>query len=881
MDKGIETLEELQTSAEGQEATPKKTNSLEKYTPKLVAILPFENLTSNTDQDEKDEEVQIIRKTFSNHFSSRGYQTQWAKVTDSLLQEKGYSDPEEIAKLPLKTIGDITKAEAIIYGQLTHFDRIFLGVYSQIAVGAKLKMVDVKSGKVLWEDENVSREHSGGFSIEPLGMALTLASNALALRKIEVLGAAENLCREMVTNIPLASLETIARQPTITLLVNESFNQMLKSGELVRVGITGDPHLTATFDLGESKTNIPMKEIEPGVYLGTYTVAPGDNEENLIVKGKLTNEQNGEQTTWIDALGPVAFDTSTPATPSNIFALTKEHNVKIIWKEGKETDLANYNVYRSDQPLSGYQPISTTEIPQFIDKEVKDYQTYYYQIAAVDRAGNESPPSTRVRGTPVPPGPTRVSESIQTDAHWYAGAGPYILETEIEIERGATLTIEPGTEIQSTGGGLKIIGRLHAEGDPQNWIRFTSSPIAPLGKWKGLEFFQTGNVHSFLQNVKITNAAIGLRCEDSSPILTDLEIMNNDIGVAILSPTSQPKITNSLIGPNYTHGILIEEHAKPKIENNRITQNKDNGLVIREAPSAKIYGNIIIDNEPLQLSYATSSGALDISGNWWGTTELPSLLSKVSGNVILKSYLKDSQLDKGEIQLSIPPSNLGGPLETNALLLQAHSPFLLTQSLIIDKDATLTIQAGVEIKIKAAGPAIILKDGALQALGEPGRPVLFTSANSSPHPGDYKNAILFDGEGSQPSQLKYVKIQYAEVGILVNAGSPEIYQADISHNLQSAMKSAGQSAPYVSYSTISNHQNNGAIVSTMESHPVLFHNNFLNNAWGVINHSPLPLEARENWWGSANPTEDLFLGNVVYQPHLLSPEPQTSFKQEY
>lgn len=878
IDRELHTLEELHPSGEEQVSTSDKTKTFEGYAPKLVAILPFENLTSNTDQQEKEEEEEIIRKTFANHFSSRGYQTQWVKVTDSLLQEKGYDTPDEIVKLPLSILGELTQADTIIFGQLTHFDRLFLGIYSQIAVGVRMKMVDVKSGKVLWEEEEISREHSGGFSINPLGMAMTIASNALALRQIELLGIAEDLFREMVTSIPLASLTPVANRPTITLLVNESFNQILKSGEIVRVGITGDPHLTATFDLGESKTNLPMKEIEPGVYLGTYTVSPGDNEENLIVKGKLANERNGEQITWVDALGPVSFDTITPETPAHLFVSTKEHHIKIIWKEGKEPDLANYKVYRSNQPLSGYQAITTTEIPQLLDNQVQDYQTYYYQITSVDKAGNESRPSMRVRGTPVPPGPTRITVSIQADAHWYSGAGPYILESEIEIAQGATLTIEPGTEIQSTGGGLKIFGRLHAEGAPQNWIQFTNSPIAPMGKWAGLTFLQTGNVSSFLQNVRITNALVGLQCEDASPILTDLEILNNDIGVAILYSTSQPKMTNSLIGPNQTHGIVIENNAKPIIENNRITQNKDHGLIIRNAPLAKIHGNIIIENKPLQLSYTGSSSPLDISGNWWGTTEISSILSAVSGNVILKSYRKNDQLEAENIQLSTP-SSIGGPLATNTILLQAHSPFLITESVMIDDDATVIIQAGVEIKIKAGEHGIIIRKGALQALGKPSQPVVFTSANTSPHPGDYKSAVLFDGTGSQSSRLKYVKIQYAEVGILVNAGAPEIYQADISNNLQSAINCTGESAPYISYSTISNHQNNAAIVSTSESHPVLFHNNFVNNAWGVINHSPLPLEARENWWGSPNPSQDFFMGNVVYQPQLLSPATQTDFRE--
>ena len=157
-------------------------------------------------------------------------------------------------------------------------------------------------------------------------------------------------------------------------------------------------------------------------------------------------------------------------------------------------------------------------------------------------------------------------------------------------------------------------------------------------------------------------------------------------------------------------------------------------------------------------------------------------------------------------------------------------------------------------------------------MGNEENPVRITSANSSPRPGDFQVAIQFEGEGLQPSKLNFLHIQFAEIGLLIKTGSPEIRHAVISHNLQSGIQSSGQSAPTISYSTISDHLNNAAIIVLEQSRPVLSHNNVVNNAWGVINHSTLPFEGRENWWGTPYPNEDLFIGNVVYQPSLHTPE---------
>ena len=75
-------------------------------------------------------------------------------------------------------------------------------------------------------------------------------------------------------------------------------------------------------------------------------------------------------------------------------------------------------------------------------------QKYYYQLSAVDWAGNESEKSETVVGMPVAPGPTPVSGSIGTDTTWYAGASPYIIESTVVVKDQALLTIEQGTEIR-------------------------------------------------------------------------------------------------------------------------------------------------------------------------------------------------------------------------------------------------------------------------------------------------------------------------------------------------------------------------------------------------------------------------------------------------
>jgi hypothetical protein len=92
--------------------------------------------------------------------------------------------------------------------------------------------------------------------------------------------------------------------------------------------------------------------------------------------------------------------------------------------------------------------------------------------------------------------------------------------------------------------------------------------------------------------------------------------------------------------------------------------------------------------------------------------------------------------------------------------------------------------------------------------------------------------------------------------------------------VQSAVECGGKSAPKISYSTLTEHPTNAAVICGERAQPVLYRNNIVKNGWGVINHSSLPLEARENWWGTAQPDDALFLGAVEFKPALKQPEPE-------
>ena len=457
--------------------------SLRDHPPQTVAVLPFLNRT------EKKEAFDIVRQSFHGHFSKLNYIPVPLLKVDYALRQAGLDTPEKVAETPFPKLSEIIGADALIRGEITAYDRVYAGIYSQVAVGAEVQMIDGKSGKELWWAKDVSRKHGGGISTTPVGLLLTALVTSVNMRDIELLRSSDDLFRDMVKTIPQPTLAQVLRPPNITILAHDGMRRTdryaLKAGDVIRVAMEGDPRKKAVFKIGDFKKNIPLEEEKPGSYTGNYKVIPGDYAEESLIVGVLSDDQ-GNSTEWVDALGAVAIDTIPPNVPGGLKAKGRDKLVDLSWAKNTDKDLAQYKIYRSPTPLTGHQELATTELTVFQDRNLANEMSYYYKIAAVDLAGNESKLSDSIRATPVPPGPTAVKGVLTGEITWFAEASPYVIGGEVVVDHEAILTIEPGTVVRSQGEGISVLGKLIARGNQQSMITF--EPAEPDQEWKGIVF---------------------------------------------------------------------------------------------------------------------------------------------------------------------------------------------------------------------------------------------------------------------------------------------------------------------------------------------------------------------------------------------------------
>lgn len=879
---------EILTAFEG---TYKVDPYMEQNRPLTVAVLPF----FDRSKSKEGFGFEPVRRGFYNHFSSLPFKDMELYRIDDLLKRADLTDPEQISKTDPRRLGEILGVDAVVFGEISNFDKLFAVIYSQVSVGAQVKMYETKTGRFLWSGQHVVRIHEGGFSTTPIGIIAVVIATAMNMRDIQLLRACDDLFREMVKTIPTPALAAALRPPTISLLVQDTKNLPKKAGDEIRVVMQGTPKMRAEFSIGEFKKRIQMQEQEgaPGAYLGVYRVVPGDNVAGALITGRLTDDA-GNTAEWIDALGTVTLDTMPPEKPKALRTVGREKIVLLNWEKSAAADLAGYRLYRSLTPLSGYREIVITEFNQFRDPLPENGVRYYYQVSAMDRAGNESELSETISGMPVTPGPTPVGGTIEADTTWYAGASPYVIEKEVIIRDKAVLTIEPGTEILSRGGALVVEGQLRAQGDGERLILFASTE--GVERWAGIRFSNVKEKENLLKFVRVRKAKVGISIDASSPRIEDSELTNNDTALAIQGAFSAPIVTRNTIHQNEGAAVVISDGSKPTLSDNRIQDNAAQGIVVRFAApvilrnavtknrgggiavlgaQGSVTENNLTDNGPFDLAGEMKGEAVAAPNNWLGTAKGIEVFSRIRGRVDVRSVLGAPYPEGKPVELPILESKLSGPLKADGFLILSRSPYRVTGDVTIDGGAVLHIEPGVVVQYDR-NTSIIVEDGGVVARGTSELPILFTASGAKPAPGSFGNAFRFAKRTQANSVFSYCVVQYATTAFDIYYGMPEISSCYIARNAQSGVYCRNDAAPQISYCTFEENLGEGGVKSVGMSNPSIRNNNFIRNAVSVQGFSSIYIDARNNWWGVDPPDTGLIWGDpdkgINIKPWLKEPE---------
>jgi hypothetical protein len=165
--------------------------------PKSIAILPFGNQTEVEDLDE------FVRTTFYSHITPHAYKDIELHEVDRKLKRYNLLNYEKLSHVSAKRLGRILRCDAVVIGEVTEFQRVYAGIYSQMAVGASITIWDTRSGKKLWSDKHVTRHHEGGIPLAITDLAMISIRSGLNLRDSEKVKTVDELSRYLISRVPV------------------------------------------------------------------------------------------------------------------------------------------------------------------------------------------------------------------------------------------------------------------------------------------------------------------------------------------------------------------------------------------------------------------------------------------------------------------------------------------------------------------------------------------------------------------------------------------------------------------------------------------------------------------------------------------------------
>ena len=280
--------------------------------PRSVAILPF------TLEEPDPEEVsphELFRTCFYNYFSYLGYVDLPLKTVDQKLSRAGLTDSNKILELSPEKLRRILGVDAVIRGRVLAANNFTGGIHAETSIHAKIDMLDLRTGDILWETEHKEMIYSGILSPTIVdiirGQMENVKVHQAYFKTAEIFSV--NMMKEIPD--PADSWNEEIRLPEITYIeTNLKPDLKLKPSDRIYVSLKGDPGLTGYFDIGSWKSNIPLKETVPGLYTGSYTIKASDKVTSSLIIGSLKSK-NGLIGKKFYKNGMAQFDSSSTNGP--------------------------------------------------------------------------------------------------------------------------------------------------------------------------------------------------------------------------------------------------------------------------------------------------------------------------------------------------------------------------------------------------------------------------------------------------------------------------------------------------------------------------------------------------------------------------------------
>lgn len=214
------------------------------------------------------------------------------------IDKDGQLNLEKLYRAPAeKLCNEIFDCDAVLYSELTEWQRNYYALYSNNSVSFSLRIValatrlsaDSLSGEEIVFSTMVHDSKSSGLFKAPTGYISLALEPIKGVNKEVIEDLAEDMVEKALEPLKTGKRPEYLKSPPPAIYAIAHNAHQGKINKKLTVLMSGSPEMQASFSIGNRVENIPMTEKDSGNYIGFYYPSSGDTFTNADLKATVVD----------------------------------------------------------------------------------------------------------------------------------------------------------------------------------------------------------------------------------------------------------------------------------------------------------------------------------------------------------------------------------------------------------------------------------------------------------------------------------------------------------------------------------------------------------------------------------------------------------------
>lgn len=163
----------------------------DQYKPGVVAVLPMDNFSLEPELET------VLYNAVYQRLQAKGYRRVSVEKVKKVMRDLGVQTPGQLQGISLQRLGNILNTDAVLLGQVDQAASIHQVAFDAVVVSCSLKLIDCKSGELLWRSEQWRTAHRQ-WQLDPFNALINVMAHSSASRSDRIAW----LVQEMLKTLP-------------------------------------------------------------------------------------------------------------------------------------------------------------------------------------------------------------------------------------------------------------------------------------------------------------------------------------------------------------------------------------------------------------------------------------------------------------------------------------------------------------------------------------------------------------------------------------------------------------------------------------------------------------------------------------------------------